>query len=132
MQIFVAVLRVVAAIITLVGLSHVIWGPGADVLLGAELSSAALSDPVLDSQNRFYGTTFIGYGGLLFLCATDVRKYATVFSLVIGFIFLGGVARLVSAVQVGLPPPLVIGLIASELIGIPVVVWWHARVLRES
>ena len=132
MQIFVAVLRVVAAIITLVGLSHVIWGPGADVLLGAELSSAALSDPVLDSQNRFYGTTFIGYGGLLFLCATDVRKYATVFSLVSGFIFLGGVARLISAVQVGLPPPLVIGLIASELIGIPVVVWWHARVLRES
>jgi hypothetical protein len=132
MQIFIVVLRVVASIIVLAGLSHVIWGPGSDVLLGAELSSAALSDPVLDSQNRFYGTTFIGYGVLLFLCATDVKKYATVLNIVAGFIFLGGVVRLISVAQVGLPPPLVIGLIVSELIAAPVILWWHAQVLRGS
>jgi Ni/Fe-hydrogenase subunit HybB-like protein len=51
---------------------------GAEVLLGAHVPADVLADPVLDSQNRFHGVAFTLYGVLLFLCATDLSRYAAV------------------------------------------------------
>ena len=132
MRVFTIVLKVLASVPVLVGLSHLFMGLGSDALLGAKLPLEVLSDPVLDSQNRFYGVIFIGYGTLIFLCASDVRKYSSVLRIVAGFIFLGGFGRLVSIVLFGLPTPPVIALIAVELIGVPLLLWWHFRVLQQS
>ncbi len=70
-------LKIVAPVFVFVAALHLALGTGADVLLGAKLSSEALTDPALNSQNRFYGVAFGLYGVLLYLCATDVPKYAT-------------------------------------------------------
>ena len=107
-------------------------GLGADLLLGAQLPEDVISDPVLDSQNRFYGVVFMGFGALLFVCSSDVVKYATVLRITLGFVLLGGVARVISIVLFGLPTPLVSGLILVELIGVPLLLIWHAKVLRQN
>ena len=123
------VLRLGAPIFLLVGLLHLSLGVGAEVLLGANLPAAALAAPALDSQNRFYGVAFTLYGVLLYLCATDLRKYATVLRCVLWVFFAAGVARLVSIAIHGLPPPLVLALLASELALPPLLIFWLSRYL---
>ncbi|MEE9381152.1 MAG: DUF4345 domain-containing protein [Hyphomonadaceae bacterium] len=126
-----AFLRPFAFVFFAVGLLHLALGPGADVLLGAELSGASRSDPVLDSQNRFYGVSFMLYGALFQLCADDLRKHAAVFRITCIFFLLGGLARLVSIAAVGLPSVPILALMASEIIGGPLLLWWHARTTRD-
>ena len=57
------VLKVVSPVFFLIGFGHLMFGVGADVQLGANVSAQSLADPVLDSQNRFYGVIFTVYGG---------------------------------------------------------------------
>jgi hypothetical protein len=70
-------MKCVAPVFLAVGALHLAIGVKADVLLGAKLPVEALADPTLDSQNRFYGVAFTLYGVLLFLCASNIPKYAT-------------------------------------------------------
>lgn len=129
---FSLVLRLAAPIFFSVGALHLALGAGAEVLLGAQLSAEALADPTLDSQNRFYGVSFTLYGALLFLCATNIPKYATVLRCVFWVFFAAGLARIVSVMIHGLPPPFVITLLASELLAPPFLAWWLSRVQHES
>ena len=132
MRAFTIFLKWLAPIPVVVGLLHLLMGPHADVLLGASLPAATLADPVLDSQNRFYGVSFMAYGVLLYLCATDIRKYAPVFVALIGFMFLGGVGRLVSLRLHGVPSPPVIALAAIELLGMPLLLLWFSRLMPKG
>ena len=132
MRTFILVLKWLSPIPVLVGSLHLLMGLHADVLLGARLPEQVLSDPVLDDQNRFYGVSFMAYGVLLYLCATDLREYAAVFRVLICFMFLGGVGRLVSVALHGLPTPPVIGLGVIELFFMPPLLLWHTRVLAGN
>jgi len=124
-------LKVAAPVFVLVGVTHLAMGVGADVLLGARLPAEALVDPALNSQNRFYGVAFSLYGVLLYLCATDLPKYATVLRCVLWVFFAAGLARLVSIATHGVPPPLVLALLATELALPPLLHLWLSKVLRE-
>lgn len=125
-------LKLVSPVFLLVGALHLALGVGADVLLGAKLPVEALSDATLNSQNRFYGIAFTLYGVLLYLCATDLRKYATVLRCVLWVFFAAGVARLVSIATHGVPPSPVLALLASELVLPPVLHLWLSKVLRAG
>ena len=110
------VLRLCAPIFGIVGALHLSLGVGADVLLGAQLPDAALADPALDSQNRFYGVAFALYGLLLYRCALDLRAGAPILRIVIWTFFAAGLARIVSIATHGVPPPLgIIGTFTSVL-----------------
>jgi hypothetical protein len=127
-----AFLKVAAPVFVAVGALHLALGVGADVLLGAKLPAEALGDPALDSQNRFYGIAFGLYGVLLYLCATDLPKYATVLRCVLWVFFAAGLARLVSIATHGVPPPLVLALLASELALPPLLHLWLSKALRAG
>ncbi len=122
-------LRVAAVIFFLVAVLHLILGLNVDILLGAKVPAKVVQDPVLDSQNRFYGASFTLYGVLLILCASNLDKYATVLRWTLLCFFAGGIARLVSIGAYGLPSPLVVTLLLSEILAPPLVLWWleHAR-----
>ncbi|NND82832.1 MAG: DUF4345 domain-containing protein [Gammaproteobacteria bacterium] len=125
-------LKIIAPIFLLVSAAHLLLGPGADNLLGAKIPAPVLADPVLDSQNRFYGVVFGLYGALFYLCSTNLQKYASVFSLTLLFFFAGGLARLVSIFQVGMPSGLVIMLLLTELL-LPVILHlWRRRVAGQA
>jgi hypothetical protein len=125
-------LKLVAPVLVLVGALHLVLGVGADALLGAKLPPEALTDPALNSQNRFYGVAFSLYGVLLYLCATDLPKYATVLRCVLWVFFAGGLARLVSIATHGVPPPQVLALLVTELALPPMLHLWLSKALRAG
>ena len=131
MKIYELVLKLSAPIFLLVGLLHLIFGVGAEVMIGARLPAEALSDPVLDSQNRFYGISFSLYGVLLFLCATDLKKYGTVLRCVLWAFFAAGLARLVSIATHGMPSMPVLVLLGSEIVLPPLLIGWFSKLAKE-
>jgi len=126
------VLKVIAPIFVIVGVLHLALGLSADVLLGANLPAQVLSDPVLDSQNRFYGVAFSAYGFLFYLCATDLVKYQAVLRTLLLVFFAAGFARIVSIVLYGLPSELVILLLALELLLPPILIIWMGRAIGSQ
>ncbi len=131
MRAYSIVLRVLAPLFILVGAVHLFLGPGADSLLGARISAEVLADPALDSQNRFYGVSFALYGVLLFLCSTDLARYATVLRCVLWVLLAAGLARFVSLAARGVPPAPILALFALELVAPPLMLWWLSRVLAS-
>jgi hypothetical protein len=123
----IAFLRFAAIIPLLVGALHMAMGPGADALLGAQISPETLADPSLDSQNRFYGAAFTLYGVLLWLCASNLKRYAPVLRLLLACFFIGGVARGISWMATDWPAPAIIALWAVELILPPILILWLRR-----
>ena len=114
-------LRLFAITCTLVGLLHIIFGLGADNMLGAGLAPEVVSNPTLDSQNRFYGATFLLFGWVTWLCAGDIRAHQRLLTGAMAVFFLGGIARLISFAFFGQPSAPVIGLLLIELILPPIV-----------
>lgn len=122
------VLKLVAPVFFIVGALHLLLGLEADALLGAKVSAEVMTDPALDSQNRFYGVAFTLYGVLLLLCSTDIPKYATVLRCVLWVFFAAGVARFASIALHGSPPPMIWLLLVGEVLPPPLLAWWLSRV----
>ena len=121
------VLKLLAPVFFIVGALHLVLGLGADVLLGAKVSAETMTDPALDSQNRFYAVAFTLYGVLLFLCSTDIPKYATVLRCVLWVFFAAGLARFVSVALHGSPPPMIWLLLVGEVLPPLPLAWWLSR-----
>lgn len=132
MRLFALVLRLLALVVFLVGAFHLALGVGADVLLGADVPAGAVADPTMDNQSRFHGVSFALYGVLLLLCASDIQRYATVLRCALWVFFAAGLARVVSIVIQGVPPPLIVALLVVELVVPPALVWWLSRVDRRA
>ncbi|MGD9602190.1 MAG: DUF4345 domain-containing protein [Gammaproteobacteria bacterium] len=124
MNLYTLCLRIAAPVFVLVAALHLVLGPAADVLLGASLPPTARADPVLDSQNRFYGVTFALYGVLLWLAATNLDRYRPMLRCLLWVFFAGGLARIVSTVFVGYPGPWVAALAVTELVLPPILLAW--------
>ena len=124
MTVFKITLRAMGGAILLVALTHIVLGPNADILLGANLPAMALLDPTIDSQNRFYGAAFGLYGVLLILASNSLAAYRSVLLWTLALFFVGGVARLVSVALVGWPPALVVVLLLLELLLPPALAFW--------
>jgi len=118
-------LKITAPIYLFIGALHLILGLNADVALGANLPVAVLGDPVLDSQNRFFGVSFTIFGILFYLCATDLEKYEKVFICLLAVFFAGGITRLVSMALMGAPTMQVLVLTGLELLMPPLLVIWY-------
>ena len=121
-------LKLLAPVFLVVGALHLCLGLAAENLLGANLPIEVLTNATLDSQNRFYGVAFTLYGILLWLCASDLPKYATVLRCILAVSFASGLARVVSMVILGLPSPMVMALLASELLLPPLLWCWMRRI----
>ncbi len=120
-------LRIMAITILLAGSSHLLLGVGAEVMLGAKLSAETLAEPSLNSQNRFYGTSYMLYGILLWVCTRDMARYALIFRILLWMTFAAGVTRILSVALHGWPSPTIIALAVSELLLPPFIFWWHRR-----
>jgi Domain of unknown function (DUF4345) len=81
--------------------------------------------PVLDSNLRFFGGTWLGLGLAMLWLVPRIESQTVLFRVIWGAIFLGGVGRLLSIMLVGSPPIPFIGFTALELIGAPLFVYWQ-------
>jgi len=120
-------LKALGITIVLIGLLHASLGVRADRLLDGTVPDDAVAHASMDSQNRFYGSTFSVFGVLLWLCSTDMDRYEDVFRAILIVFFIGGLARIVSVAARGWPSRLIIGLTAIELLVPPLLLWWQVN-----
>jgi predicted acyltransferase len=102
-------LIVIGVAIVAIGLVHI--AIGARFIQGVGNPTASV-----DSEARFFGAVFVGYGLCHIWAAFDVRERTAWIMALAGVMFLGGLARLVSMAMSGLPHALYIGLTAVELV----------------
>jgi hypothetical protein len=106
-------LAVFGATDILIALLHIVLGP-------ASIPGAIPVNATMDSEDRFYATLFLAYGAALLWCVKDVeRKAKVVYFLMLTF-FIGGLARIVSMLAVGLPNAFFVVMTILEL-ALPVV-----------
>lgn len=89
-------------------------------------------DATLDSQLRFFGGVWFALGLLALWLSPRIDREPVLFRALWLMIFLGGVGRLLSMVQLGLPFAPFIGFTALEVLGAPLFVWWQYRACSSS
>lgn len=132
MRVFKVTLFLLALVPFLTGALNLGMGLQAQGLIGAELSAEGFRDPLLNSQMRFYGAIWLGFGVLLCVCLSDTDKYSSLLRGAMAIVFLGGVGRIASLIQFGFPEEalsaaFVCAVIGIEIIGMPLLLWWHAQ-----
>ncbi len=98
-------------------------GVGALRQLGSTVPASIATIPELDSQARFYGMIFVGYGALTWLYTRDMQRYAPVLTILAVAMLLGGCMRFASMALTGLPPLPMRVLLGLEL-GLPALLLW--------
>jgi Domain of unknown function (DUF4345) len=131
--------KTLQTVLAILGLIPILTG-GLDLLLGARslrvvgslIPLDALSDVVLDSQIRFLAAIWFGVGIILYWVIPSIDRQTTLFRLLMGAIFLGGIGRISSAVLLGIPPVQFIAVIMLELVGVPILVLWQSSISKSN
>ncbi len=89
-----------------------------------------LGGNALDNQFRYLSGVYIGISAMLFYVAGDVKRRATLYRAVVVAVFIGGIARAVSYLSVGAPPPEMIAGMIAEL-SVPITLLWLNRVVAQ-
>jgi hypothetical protein len=84
----------------------------------------------LDSHFRYLSGLLMGFGLAFLFCVPAIEKRTALFRGLGLIVLVGGLARLYSAVTLGLPGPGHIFGLAMELGTVPLLVLWQARVAR--
>ena len=98
----------------------------------AIVRDAPAPDPNVDSEHRFLAAWWTALGPVLWSTVPRIEERERVVRAVAATTFVGGVARLVAARQVGAPHPLYRALTAIELALPPVLVAWQTAVRRQA
>jgi len=119
-------LQIVLIILSLIPLYFGITG----TLFGAgQWIAADAVTPAIDNQYRYLSAFYLVLAFLIWWMLPNIEKHTMLVRLIVLAIFLGGLARLYSAITVGTPPvPNIVGT-ALEL-GSPILALWQARVAK--
>jgi hypothetical protein len=105
----------------------------AGILLGPVLGpDTAPVGPDVDSEYRFLSAIWLSWGLALWWSSRRLHARVAVTRVLLLAAVAGGLARLVSALVVGWPNPVLRAALAVELLVVPAVVLWHAHAVRES
>jgi hypothetical protein len=102
-----------------IALTHIAFGP-------ASIPGSVPVNATMDSEDRFYATLFLGYGVAVMWCLRAIDRRAQIIRFLAGLLFAGGVARVVSMLEVGPPNALFQALTAVEFV-VPVLIWYLLR-----
>jgi len=132
MQRLATVIRIFCLLPFVTGAADLVNGLGLLKAAGSPLEAEMRADPVMNSQVRFWGAIWFGYGIVLWRTASDLRKDASLFRVLCAILALSGIGRFVSAIQYGLPGTILTGAMAIELLGSAGLFGWHASLLRRG
>ena len=86
----------------------------------------------LDSEYRFINAFWFSIAPIIWSTLPRVEKETTKLRLIMGVVFAGGLARLISRRRTGRPHPVFLGAIAIELAGMPVMAVWQNRLAAQG
>ncbi|GAB2474920.1 hypothetical protein GCM10027063_14740 [Promicromonospora xylanilytica] len=116
------VIAVLGGVAVSSGLLGIVGGP--EALPGGESVNATV-----DSQYRFTNVFWLAAGLLVWWSLRRPEQRYEVTRVILTIASVGGVARLVSGLLTGWPHPIFVGVAALELAVVPLVIWWHTRVV---
>jgi Domain of unknown function (DUF4345) len=87
---------------------------------------------LLDSNLRFFSGVWLGLGLTMLWLIPRIDKETTIFRILWGMIFLGGIGRLLSMVTLGAPPLPFIAFTVLEIIGAPLFIYWQHTVQNKT
>jgi hypothetical protein len=119
------VVMLAGAICVVIALAHIAVGPRAIV-------GGAFVNATMDSEDRFYAVFFLGWGATMIYCSRELSAKEGLFGALLLTFFLGGVARIISALLVGIPTTLFVCLGALELVLPPLLWWWYRAAMTEQ
>jgi Domain of unknown function (DUF4345) len=122
--------RLLQAVVALACLVPVLAG-SAGILHGAAWLADGPVRADLDSHFRYLSGIFFGVGLAFVSCIPAIETKRARLRMLAGFVVLGGLARALSALQLGLPGPGHSLGLAMELGVVPLLVVWQARVARR-
>ncbi len=132
MQRLATVVRIFCLLPFITGAADLLDGVALLKAAGSPLDGETRTDPVLNSQVRFWGAIWFGYGILLWRTTSDLRKDADLFKALCAILALSGIGRFVSTIQYGSPGAVLTGAMAVELLGAAGLFRWHASLLRRD
>lgn len=137
MTLFRNAVRALGLLAIVTGAVDVIVGLSAQQMIGAALDAGAYADPLLNSQIRYLGSIWLGFGLLLLFCLSDIRAYAPILRGAFAIVFLGGLGRVASVLQFGFPPStggtgFVVLAIAIEILAMPLLMLGLRNALAAS
>ncbi|MER7112391.1 DUF4345 domain-containing protein [Streptomyces sp. NPDC000229] len=118
---FQSVLVLLAVFVLVTGLLEIIVGPS--LLPGSPNVSTTV-----DSNYRFFAGIWCSLGVILMIAARHPDRHAPALRAVFGAVFLGGVARGISYLDVGAPHAMHTAFIGVELLLPPLMLLWYTRV----
>jgi hypothetical protein len=125
------VLRIFAAFAIITGVLDILTGTIPLTGGGAHLVPSTTTDAVLNSQIKFMGGIWCGYGVALGWTTFDLAKCRETLYILLGTLLLAGTGRLVSAIVYGAGPPLLSVFIVIEIAGSIAVFTSHRRLLAR-
>ena len=106
-----------------IGLAHVVLGTGAAPGIGDANATG-------ESEDRFYGAVFVGYGVAWLWGAMQDPLPARLFRFLAAIMVLGGIGRIIAFAAEGRPHQLLIGLTVVEFV-FPALVFFLASKPRK-
>lgn len=88
-------------------------------------------EPSLDNLYRFLIVQFLGIGLIMIWALNNISERAIPLRIALLSLFFGGLARLVSIIQIGVPNTITIISLVVELL-VPLLILWHLRILRKE
>lgn len=129
--------RIIIGILGLIGL---VTGIN-DLINGASVKGdfgnlgSMVNQPMLNYTIRFLGAIWAGFGALLILFSTDVKRYDIALIMALIFVIIGGIGRFMSLQQFGMEAvnkTTVYAILAVELCLVPVLLIWYLFFLRNN
>lgn len=126
--------RALQAATSLFGVVAVVTGAFAMQGAGARVYAEAGVPvvPLLDSNLRFLGGLWLAAGIALLWLVPAIERQGVLFRALCGAIFIGGIGRVLSLLQVGVPSPVVVAVMVVELVAPPLLVLAQWRVARAA
>lgn len=118
----VIVLAALGTIAVTSGLAGIVLGP-------AFIPGGAPTSASVDSEYRFTNVFWLAAGAAMWWSLSRPRERKNVTRAMLALAFVGGFARLISVVATGWPHPVFIAVLVLELVVVPLVIWWHVRVI---
>ena len=116
-------LQIVLGLLSLIPLLVSILGVSTG--LGRWLPAEAI-DPQFDSHYRYITGYYLSLSLIAWWVIPNIEKHRTLFRIVGGSIFFGGIGRVVSWIQVGAPTRLDFVFVIIELL-FPLLILWQAK-----
>ncbi|WP_027391453.1 DUF4345 family protein [Aquimarina latercula] len=94
----------------------------------------SVKDPTLNFTIRFLGAIWMGFGALLILFITDIKRYDYAIILAFTIIIIGGIGRFISTKQFGIEKGSEImsyAIMSVELLLTPVLLIWYWVSIRN-